>query len=55
MSRDVVVTSENVGFLQNVAIGPHRFLTDERFEDGGCDAGPNPYDFCSQHWVHESP
>lgn len=44
MSRDVVVTSENVGFLQNVSVGPHRLLADEQFEDGGCDAGPNPYE-----------
>ena len=44
MSRDVVVTSENVGFLQNVSIGRHRFLADEPFEAGGCDAGPNPYE-----------
>lgn len=44
MSRDVVVTSENAGFLQNVSIGPHRFLADEPFEDGGWDAGPNPYE-----------
>lgn len=44
MSRDVVVTSENAGFLQNVSIGPHRFLADEPFEDGGWDAGSNPYE-----------
>ena len=44
MSREVVVTSENAGFLQNVSIGPHRFLADKPFEDGGFDAGPNPYE-----------
>ena len=44
MSRDVVVTSENAGFLQNVSIGPHRFQADESVEVGGCDAGPDPYE-----------
>jgi uncharacterized OsmC-like protein len=44
MSRPVVVTSENAGFLQNVTIGLHRFQADEPVEVGGCDAGPNPYE-----------
>jgi len=44
MSRDVVVTSENAGFLQNVSIGPHQFQADEPAEVGGWDAGPNPYE-----------
>ena len=44
MSRDVVVASENAGFLQNVSIGPHRFQADEPVEVAGCDAGPNPYE-----------
>ena len=44
MSREVLVTSENAGFLQNVSIGPHRFQTDEPVEVGGCDAGPDPYE-----------
>ena len=44
MSRDVVVTSGNGGFLQNVSIGPHRFLADEPVEVGGRDAAPNPYE-----------
>lgn len=44
MSRDVVVTSDDAGFLQNVSIGPHRFLADEPVEVGGRDAAPNPYE-----------
>ena len=44
MPRDAVVTSENGGLLQNVSIGPHRFLADEPVGVGGWDAGPNPYE-----------
>ena len=40
---DVVVTSAD-GFLQEIAIGPHRLRADEPFEAGGTELGPSPYD-----------
>ena len=56
MSRDVEVTSEDAGLVQNVSIGPYQFLADEPVEGSGCDAGPNPYELlltargaCTRH------
>ena len=39
--RSVVVES-GTGYVQNVAIGPHRFTADEQAVAGGRDEGPNP-------------
>jgi putative redox protein len=44
MSRDVAVISRNAGYLQNISIGQHQFQADEPVEEGGGDAGPNPYE-----------
>jgi putative redox protein len=44
MERDVVVTSANLRFLQEIWIGPHRLKADELIVSGGGDAGPNPYE-----------
>ncbi len=44
MSRNVEVTSGNIGYLQNISIGPHQLQADEPFEEGGRDSGPNPYE-----------
>jgi len=43
-SRTVTVRSVDASFLQAVEAGPHRWQADEPSEDGGTDAGPNPYD-----------
>jgi uncharacterized OsmC-like protein/pimeloyl-ACP methyl ester carboxylesterase len=43
--RTVVVRETRQGrFQQEVAVGPHRFLSDEPTEVGGLDSGPGPYD-----------
>jgi uncharacterized OsmC-like protein/pimeloyl-ACP methyl ester carboxylesterase len=43
--RTVVVRETRQGrFQQEVAAGPHRFLSDEPTEVGGLDSGPGPYD-----------
>ena len=44
MARDVVVTSGNSGFLQEISIGLHRFQADELIASGGGDAAPDPYE-----------
>jgi putative redox protein len=44
MGRDVVVTSANLRFLQDVSIGPHQLKADELIASGGDDSGPNPYE-----------
>src|SRR5580704_1548741 len=43
MARDVVVTSGNSRFLQEISIGPHRIQADEPVDAGGGDEGPDPY------------
>jgi uncharacterized OsmC-like protein len=44
MARDVVVTSGNSRFLQEISIGPHRMPADEPVDAGGGDEGPDPYE-----------
>src|SRR5262245_60173389 len=44
MARDVVVRGGGTGLRQEVTIGPHKLLGDEPSDDGGTDAGPNPYE-----------
>ena len=44
MSRNVVVTSGESPFLQEISIGPHHLKADEPPASGGEDAGPNPYE-----------
>jgi putative redox protein len=44
MPRDVVVTSGNSRFLQEISVGPHLLKCDELVAVGGDDAGPNPYE-----------
>jgi len=39
--RSVVVES-GAGYVQTIAIGPHRLATDEQAAAGGTDEGPNP-------------
>src|SRR2546423_6543453 len=43
MPRDVVVTSGNSRFLQEISIGPHQLKADEPMVSGGGDEGPDPY------------
>jgi putative redox protein len=40
----VVVTGGATGFVQEIAVGPHRLVGDEPVTSGGTDTGPNPYD-----------
>jgi putative redox protein len=40
--RSVVVESGASGYVQKVAIGPHRLTADEAGAVGGTDEGPNP-------------
>jgi putative redox protein len=40
--RSVVVESGASGYVQTIAIGPHRLTADESAAAGGTDAGPNP-------------
>lgn len=42
--REVVVRGDAQGFAQEVAVGPHRLISDEPTAVGGVDAGPGPYD-----------
>src|SRR3954452_7530644 len=44
MSRDVVITSGDSRFLQEISIGPHWFKADELVASGGGDGGPDPYE-----------
>ena len=43
MPRDVVVTSGNLRFMQEISIGPHQLKVDEPMVSGGADEGPDPY------------
>jgi putative redox protein len=40
--RSVVLESGAVGYVQAIAIGPHRLTADEPAAAGGADEGPNP-------------
>ena len=40
--RSVVVESGASGYVQTIAIGPHRLTADEPPAAGGADEGPNP-------------
>ena len=42
--REVFVYGDAEGFLQEVAVGPHRLAADEPKDVGGKDEGPTPYD-----------
>jgi putative redox protein len=44
MSRNVSVNSGSLRFVQNISVGPHVFQGDEPRENGGKDAGPNPFE-----------
>jgi putative redox protein len=45
MSRNVSVNSGSLRFVQNISVGPHVFQADEPSENGGKDAGPDPFEF----------
>ena len=40
--RSVLVESGASGYVQTIAIGPHRLKADEAADVGGADEGPNP-------------
>jgi putative redox protein len=44
MSRNVSVNSGSLRFVQNIFVGPHVFQGDEPRENGGKDAGPDPFE-----------
>jgi len=44
MSRNVSVNSGSLRFVQNISVGPHVFQGDEPRENGGKDAGPDPFE-----------
>src|ERR1700722_143074 len=44
MPRNVYVNCESLRFVQNISVGPHVFQGDEPNENGGKDAGPDPYE-----------
>jgi putative redox protein len=44
MSRNVLVNSGSLRFVQNISVGPHVFQADEPSENSGKDAGPNPFE-----------
>jgi putative redox protein len=44
MPRNVCVNSGSLRFVQNISVGPHVFQGDEPSENGGKDAGPDPYE-----------
>ena len=41
----VTVSGGSSGLLQQITVGRHQLVGDEPAEQGGADAGPNPYDF----------
>ena len=43
--REVAVSGDARGFVQQITVGNHRLLADEPLEVGGTDTGPGPYDF----------
>jgi len=40
----VVVQGSALGLRQDIVAGGHRMVADEPVDDGGTDAGPNPYE-----------
>jgi putative redox protein len=44
MRRNVSVKSGSLRFVQNISVGPHVFQGDEPSENGGKDAGPDPFE-----------
>jgi putative redox protein len=44
MLRNVSVNSGYLRFVQNISVGPHVFHGDELSENGGKDAGPDPFE-----------
>ena len=44
MYRNVSVKSGSLRFVQNISVGPHVFQGDEPNENGGKDAGPDPFE-----------
>jgi len=47
-----MVESGAPGYVQTIAIGPHRLTADEPAVAGGADQGPNPPSSCSPRWGH---
>jgi putative redox protein len=41
----VTVHGGAAGLKQDILVGKHRLVADEPLQDGGTDAGPNPYDY----------
>jgi putative redox protein len=44
MTRAVFVKDGEVRYVQNILVGQHVFQSDEPFDVGGGDAGPNPFE-----------
>jgi putative redox protein len=44
MSRNVLVNSGSLRFVQNISVGPHVFQGDEASGNGGKDAGLDPFE-----------
>jgi putative redox protein len=44
MYRNVSVNSGSLRFVQSISVGPHVFQGDEPSENGGKDAGPDPFE-----------
>jgi putative redox protein len=44
MLRNIFVNSGSLRFVQNISVGPHVFQADEPTENGGKDAGPDPFE-----------
>jgi putative redox protein len=44
MSRNVLVNSGSLRFVQNISVDPHVFQADEPSKNGGKDAGPDPFE-----------
>jgi uncharacterized OsmC-like protein len=42
--RNVIVSGDAEGFVQEITIGPHQLVADEPEDVGGTDNGPTPYD-----------
>jgi putative redox protein len=44
MLRNVSINSGSLRFVQKISVGPHVFQGDEPSENGGKDAGPDPFE-----------